>query len=72
MGRDQPLNADRVTALGAGLTHPAAVDADVLRAQVRVLLDDPNYRSNAEDIAAESRGAGEAERAARVLERLLE
>ena len=47
---DQPENADRVAALGAGLRLD---DVSGLRAAVDALLEDPSYRSGARAVASE-------------------
>jgi MGT family glycosyltransferase len=47
---DQPWNAERVAALGAGI---AVTDADQLANAVRALLDDDSYRASAARVADE-------------------
>lgn len=71
MGRDQPLNATRVTALGAGLTLTTESGPEALRDAVRDIVLDPSYRTKAGEIASASRDAGEAGAAARAIESLL-
>ena len=70
MGRDQHLNAARVTALGAGveLDDP---DASRIVSAIDEVLTDDRYRRAAAGIAAESRAAGGARRAADEIERLV-
>lgn len=53
LGSDQPVNAVRVTAAGAGETvGPQQVDAQLTRA-IRRTIDEPLYRQNAERLRAE-------------------
>ena len=64
---DQPHNAERVAAIGAGLavSEPAALgDA------VRALLEDPAYAARAAEVAAEARALPPVDEAARVLREL--
>jgi UDP:flavonoid glycosyltransferase YjiC (YdhE family) len=63
--RDQPLNASRLEALGAGRT----VDGD-LRAAIEQVLDDSSFRTAAVSIGDASRAAGGAAGVARDLETL--
>ena len=71
MGADQPLNADRCVALGAGraLDAVTATPADV-RAALLAVLQDPSYRVAAERLRAEVAALPGPERAADELERL--
>lgn len=71
MGADQPFNAARVEALGAGIV------LDVLRATraeigdaVRTVLEEPSYRAAAERVRAEARALPGPEHAVALLERL--
>ena len=61
MGRDQPLNAQRVATLGLGIELSPAASADAIRAAVEGVLADENFRLRAtsmgEDIAAYGNGA---------------
>ena len=66
--RDQPLNAARVAALGAGVT--AAPDA--LGPAIERVLGDPSYRAAAEAVAEASRREGGPVAAAADLESLLD
>lgn len=71
LGRDQPLNASRVAALGAGRTHHPGSGPPALRHAVRDLLSNTSYRAAAGRLAALSRAAGQAQRAAAEIDRLL-
>ncbi len=51
MGRDQPLNADRVAGLGLGHQIPGGSPAETIRAMVEDVLDDPRYRERAQQMA---------------------
>jgi MGT family glycosyltransferase len=61
MGRDQPLNAERVAALGLGIKLSPTASSDDIRAAVESVLGDDNYRQRAkamaEDIAEYGNGA---------------
>jgi UDP:flavonoid glycosyltransferase YjiC (YdhE family) len=55
IARDQPLNAERVAAVGAGLVvDAAAATHDAIRAALAAVLADPGYRAAARDIGAAS------------------
>lgn len=71
MGRDQALNASRVAAVGAGLTHSSEAGSEGIRHATHAILSDPNYQAAARQIGAASRSAGEAQAAATALEELL-
>jgi UDP:flavonoid glycosyltransferase YjiC (YdhE family) len=58
LGRDQHLNAERVTSLGAGLTLGPGPDAAEVAAALQQVLADGAYRDAASRIADESRRAG--------------
>jgi MGT family glycosyltransferase len=69
--RDQPVNADNVVRAGAGLRlHFHRATPGQLRDAMQTVLGDPAYRSAAQRIAAEFRGAGGAREAAARLHRL--
>jgi MGT family glycosyltransferase len=72
MGADQPLNADRVVALGVGraLDAVTATPAEV-RAAVCDVLEVPSYRRAAEAVRAEVASLPGPERAVEELERLV-
>lgn len=68
--RDQPLNASRVSDLGAGITCSEGAVATDLCDAVRDLLRNPDYCSSASAIADASRRSGGAQTAATLLETL--
>jgi MGT family glycosyltransferase len=68
--RDQPLNASRVVAVGAGVQCAGEPDPGDLRAAVRQVLHDPSFRQAAAGISTASRQLGEAKAAANCVERL--
>jgi zeaxanthin glucosyltransferase len=69
--RDQPINASRVAALGAGLRASfSRVTPGQLAAAVTTLLTDPSYRAAAGRVADSFAAAGGAPEAARRLEQL--
>jgi UDP:flavonoid glycosyltransferase YjiC (YdhE family) len=71
ISRDQPLNAGRVTELGAGLTVPAAdATPEQVRAALEQVLSDPSYRTAAQRLAQASADAGGAAALATDLEAL--
>jgi UDP:flavonoid glycosyltransferase YjiC (YdhE family) len=71
LGREQPRNAERVEAIGAGKV--LGMDATVadLRAAVTDLLDDDRYRIAAVAAATEIRAIGSGTRAIEELEALM-
>ena len=69
-GRDQPLNAARVAAVGAGIACGGGPDPKDLRAAVHEVLRDHSYRRAAAGVADASRKVGETEAAANQIERL--
>jgi UDP:flavonoid glycosyltransferase YjiC (YdhE family) len=52
IGADEPHNAQRIAAIGAGLASPNAT-ASTLRAAIERVLAEPAFRSNARKLAAE-------------------
>jgi UDP:flavonoid glycosyltransferase YjiC (YdhE family) len=71
ISRDQPLNARRVTELGAGVAVPAADATPArVRAALETVLGDPSYRTAAQHLAELSAEAGGAEALATDLELL--
>lgn len=64
MGRDQPDNAARVAARGAGITLAPDSDVAAIRAALREVLAEPRYRENARafgrEIAKEADGGARA------------
>lgn len=71
LGRDQLLNAQRVTHLRAGIDLGLEPGADDIAAAVRAVLADGSYRDAAGRVADESRRAGNQAAAVADLERLL-
>lgn len=72
IARDQPLNASRVEAVGAGLTVPAATATpDEIRAALDRVLADRGYRAAAQLVADASAAAGGAPGVAADLEHLI-
>jgi MGT family glycosyltransferase len=71
LGRDQPMNAARVEAIGAGRTLPPDSDAEALRAAIASVLGDANYRRAARSIAKDIAASMERQLAVSELEGLL-
>jgi UDP:flavonoid glycosyltransferase YjiC (YdhE family) len=71
LGREQPANARRVEAIGAGLVLGSDATVSDLRRALRALLDDPSYRTAATDTAAAIRADGSGAVAVDALEQLL-
>ena len=59
VARDQPLNAERVRRLGAGVVLDTTESADSIATVVEHLLSEQSYRNNAQKLAQASREAGE-------------
>jgi len=53
LGRDQPHNAARIDAVGAGIALDSSASADEIRDAITLVLDDASYRSRAQRFAAE-------------------
>ena len=71
MGRDQPENAVRIAARGAGLTLPKSASAGRIAWRVTRLLEEPAFRENARRLgAAVAAEADGGVRAAEAIERL--
>ena len=70
ISRDQPLNAERVAAVGAGVALPVGATAAQIAAALEEVLGDPRYRAGARAMAEASRRAGEAPAAVADLEDL--
>jgi UDP:flavonoid glycosyltransferase YjiC (YdhE family) len=70
---DQPWNAERVEAVGAGIALAGGPEAAIagLRDAVVRLIGDPSYRSNAQRIAAEMRALPPVDAAVGVVRGLL-
>jgi UDP:flavonoid glycosyltransferase YjiC (YdhE family) len=71
MSRDQPLNAERVAAVGAGVALAGSPTVDDVAGAVNAVLAEPAYRRAAESVAAASRAEGGPAAAAADLESLL-
>jgi UDP:flavonoid glycosyltransferase YjiC (YdhE family) len=70
ISRDQPLNAERVAAVGAGVALPVDANAAQIAGALDEVLGDPRYRAGARAMAEASRRAGEAPAAVAELEAL--
>ncbi len=68
IGRDQPLNAERVAAVGAGVALPAGPTVPQLVGALEDVLSRPAYRAAAQAVAAASVRAGGAPAAVTELE----
>jgi len=66
-GREQPLNASRITQIGAGITLGASAGIDAIRAAASEALASPAVRAAAQGFADPNAGA----RAADLVEKLL-
>jgi UDP:flavonoid glycosyltransferase YjiC (YdhE family) len=71
IGRDQPLNAERVAAVGAGLALGVNPPVRQIAAALAEVLGDSGYRAGAAAMARASRRAGGARAAVAELETLL-
>ena len=71
MGRDQPLNAQRVAALGLGMELSPAASAKVIRDAVEVVLDNEKFRLRAQSMAEDIAAYGNGKLAVQELESLL-
>ena len=70
-GRDQPLNAQRVVDLGAGIARSEQATAPEIAAAIEGVLADATYRESARALAKTSAAEGGADAAAAELESLL-
>jgi UDP:flavonoid glycosyltransferase YjiC (YdhE family) len=71
IGGDQPYTAERVEALGLGRrAGPHERTADIIRARLRDVLQDPTYRTAARAFAADMAALPGLDHAVRLLERL--
>jgi len=70
-GRDQPLNAARVGACGAGLSLAADSPASTIADALRTVLEDPSYRVGAARMAERIAELGAGAEATRLVEALL-
>jgi MGT family glycosyltransferase len=71
LGRDQPLTAARVEAVGAGRTLAPAASVATVRAAIADVLDDGRYRAAAERLGTEIQAGINEERARHEVESLL-
>lgn len=71
LGRDQPMNAARVEAVGAGVTVPPDADVSTMRSAISSVLADPRYRAGAERVADAIASYGNGAVAVEELERLV-
>jgi MGT family glycosyltransferase len=72
VSRDQPLNAQRVAELGAGLALSETPTGEEVAAAIEQVLSTPGYRDAAGSLAEASRNEGGAAAAAAELEALLD
>lgn len=73
MGADQPLNAARCQALGAGISlDPVRATPNAIRDAVAAVLDEPSYQQAAERVRDEIASLPEPSAAVPLLERLAE
>jgi MGT family glycosyltransferase len=70
LGRDQPDNAARVAARGAGLVLPPDAASDQIAAAVRRVLDEPAFRDAARSLGRAIAARHDPDAAVRALERL--
>ena len=70
-GRDQPLNAGRVQELGAGLSIAPDAPPGALANAVQQVLDDPAFRTAAQQLATNTAAVGNGELAADLVETLI-
>jgi MGT family glycosyltransferase len=71
MGRDQPMNADRVAASGTGYQIPSDSSVDVIRRAAACVLEESSFHSRARLMAETIAGYGNGSKAACELEALL-
>jgi MGT family glycosyltransferase len=71
MGRDQPLNAERVAALGLGVDLSPEASAEAIRDAVGLVLGDESFRGRARSMAEDIAGYGNGKVAVQELESLL-
>ena len=64
IGRDQPLNAERLERLGVGISVPPAAGADAIASAIGRVASDRGFRTAARALARASADAGEAAAAA--------
>jgi MGT family glycosyltransferase len=71
MGRDQPLNTQRVATLGLGIELSPEASVEAIRDAVEGVLADENFRQRANSMAKDIAGYGNGAVAVRELESLL-
>ncbi len=71
LGRDQPLNAERVATLGLGIELSPAASADAIRDAVEVILHNETFRQRAKSMADDIAAYGNGRVAVQELESLL-
>lgn len=71
MGRDQPLNAQRLATLGLGIELAPTACADAIRDAVEVILDNQSFRQRAKSMADDIAAYGNGKMAVQELESLL-
>ena len=71
MGRDQPDNATRVVVRGAGLKLKRSAKPERIAAAVGRLLDEPSFRSSAEELGAKLRADAASPAAVELLESIV-
>jgi MGT family glycosyltransferase len=71
MGRDQPLNAERVATLGLGIDLSPEASADAIREAVEVVLHNGTFRQRAQSMADDIASYGNGTAAVQELESLL-
>lgn len=71
MGRDQPDNAARMVAAGAGVTLKPSAKVEAIRAAVADVLETPSYTAAAGRLAVAMAAEGESDRALAELEALV-
>jgi UDP:flavonoid glycosyltransferase YjiC (YdhE family) len=69
-GREQPINADRVEAVGVGRSLPTEASAETVAAAVVTVLRDSGYRTRAQAFARSTAGLGGGAVATRLVEAL--
>ncbi|MBF6557725.1 MAG: glycosyltransferase family 1 protein [Acidimicrobiales bacterium] len=71
LGREQPLNAERVAALGLGRNLPCEASADVIAAAVQDVISDGRFAERAHEMAEVTAGYGQGALAVSEVEALL-
>lgn len=71
MARDQPLNAERVAALGLGIEQLPTASPELIRESVQQVLDDESFRQRAQSMAETIAAYGNGAIAVQELESLL-